>query len=171
MLRVRRPYALRAAFLEREGLRGLRGSRRGESRQYLPWTRGARCRAYSCRWGSAMSTMTRTSSGRIACPCSFLILVLPFCDFATRAGCQVSKPPVSRQRSSTRVPGSGVLNGITSSFGGREGAVVGSEVFNEGSCERPGSAGEHVSGLVGDDGPVEGSRVIGGGWWRRVSEW
>jgi len=37
---------------------------------------------------------------------------------------------------------------------------VGSEVFNEGSCERPGSAGEHVSGLVGDDGPVEGSRVI-----------
>ena len=54
-----------------------------------------------------------------------------------------------------------IFSGITPIFGGREGAVVGSEVFDKGSCEGPGSDGEHVSGLVGDDGPVEGPRGIG----------
>jgi len=99
----------------------------------------------------------------MAWPCSSLILVLPFCEVATRAGCQVSTPSVSRQRTSTRVPGSGVRSGTISILGGRVVVAVGVEALEGGDFGGPGSGDDFVSRLDGDEGSVKGFRGVGRG--------
>ena len=48
-------------------------------------------------------------------------------------------------------------------MGGREDVAIGLEVLEGGDCDGPGSGGESISGLDGDEGSVEGFRKLGRG--------